>query len=219
MSTLASSILRCESKPADLPKKATLPSIREDTLSCLDEELVSRWGWRGKDSLDCIWIFCRGSTSSHSKLSHEDSFRSFGNVPKKVKSNTFKSILNSNKIVDDDSKPESSPKEPLPKHSILERLTSKSSGKSENSEKEETVKFELVEDLRLITIPITTCLMVLISYIVCGAAIFSAWEVGRKRSKLFSISWLFPTGLDLSGWCILLLHQSDDYWVWWLCAG
>ena len=34
--------VRCESEPADLPKKATLPSIKEDTLSYLDEERVSQ---------------------------------------------------------------------------------------------------------------------------------------------------------------------------------
>ena len=34
--------IRCESEPADLPKKATLPSIKEDTLSYLDEEGASQ---------------------------------------------------------------------------------------------------------------------------------------------------------------------------------
>ena len=59
-----------------------------------------------------------------------------------------------------------------------------------NSEKEETVKFELVEDFNLITIPITTCLMVLISYIICGAAIFSAWEVETPSHTLFPFLFL-----------------------------
>ena len=45
--------IRCESEPADLPKKATLPSIKEDTLSYLDEE--------------------RASQSSQGKASREDS--------------------------------------------------------------------------------------------------------------------------------------------------
>jgi hypothetical protein len=127
-------------------------------------------------------------------------------MPKKVNSNTLKSIINSNLKFDDDrvthqngdSKTVTSIKEPRPKHSVLERLTSKSSGKSENSEKEETVKFELVEDFNLITIPITTCLMDLISYIICGATIFSAWEVARSRSKLCIFPDLFLTGLDIS---------------------
>ena len=42
---------------------------------------------------------------------------------------------------------------------------------------QETVKFKLVEDLSLVTIPITTCLLVLLGYILFGAALFSAWEV------------------------------------------
>jgi len=38
------------------------------------------------------------------------------------------------------------------------------------------VKFELVEDTSSVTIPVTTCLLLLISYIMLGAAIFSAWD-------------------------------------------
>ena len=125
-------------------------------------------------------------------------------MPKKVNSSTLKSIINSNitnvgervthPIID--SKPVINNIESRPKHSVLERLTSKSSGKSVNSEKEETVKFELVEDFNLITIPITTCLMVLISYIICGAAIFSAWEVETPSHTLFPF-------LFLQGWTFL----------------
>lgn len=125
-------------------------------------------------------------------------------MPKKVNSSTLKSIINSNiKNVGErvthqiiDSKPVINNIESRPKHSVLERLTSKSSGKSVNSEKEETVKFELVEDFNLITIPITTCLMVLISYIICGAAIFSAWEVETPSHTLFPF-------LFLQGWTFL----------------
>ena len=125
-------------------------------------------------------------------------------MPKKVNSSTLKSIINSNiKNVGErvthqiiDSKPVINNIESRPKHSVLERLTSKSSGKSVNSEKEETVKFELVEDFNLITIPITTCLMVLISYIICGAAIFSAWEVATPSHTLFPF-------LFLQGWTFL----------------
>ena len=40
---LYSKLCRCESKPTDLPKKATLPSIREDTLSLNDEDFVGRY--------------------------------------------------------------------------------------------------------------------------------------------------------------------------------
>merc|ERR1712130_603074 len=41
---------------------------------------------------------------------------------------------------------------------------------------DDTVKFKLVEDPNLVTIPITTCLLVLLGYIMFGAALFSAWE-------------------------------------------
>ena len=63
--------------------------------------------------------------------------------------------------------------------SVLERMTSKSSRKSglSVSNMDNTVKFKLVEDLSLVTIPITTCLLVLLGYILLGAALFSAWEV------------------------------------------
>jgi hypothetical protein len=37
-----SCLARCEAKPTDLPKKATLPSIREDTLSYMDDDYVGR---------------------------------------------------------------------------------------------------------------------------------------------------------------------------------
>ena len=126
-------------------------------------------------------------------------------MPKKVNSSTLKSIINSNiKNIGErvthqniDSKPVINNIESPLKHSVLERLTSKSSGKSENSEKEETVKFELVEDFNLITIPITTCLMVFVSYIICGAAIFSAWEVATPSHTLFPFSSSCRAGLFL----------------------
>ena len=41
---------------------------------------------------------------------------------------------------------------------------------------QDTVKFKLVEDLNLVTVPITTCLLVLLGYIMLGAALFSVWE-------------------------------------------
>ena len=65
--------------------------------------------------------------------------------------------------------------------SFLERITSKTSRKSgmSVSNMEEVVKFKLVEDLSLVTIPITSCLLVLVSYIILGAALFSAWEVSH----------------------------------------
>ena len=39
-----------------------------------------------------------------------------------------------------------------------------------------TVEFHLVEDLRLVTIPVTSCLLVLFAYIVLGTLLFSNWE-------------------------------------------
>ena len=63
------------------------------------------------------------------------------------------------------------------------------------SNMEEVVKFKLVEDLSLVTIPITTCLLVLISYIVFGAALFSVWEV--------STSYLSNLDSCSQGWSIL----------------
>ena len=48
--------------------------------------------------------------------------------------------------------------------------------KKVKEEKEEVVEFKLVEDLRLITIPVTTCLLILITYIIFGAVLFAAWE-------------------------------------------
>ena len=38
------------------------------------------------------------------------------------------------------------------------------------------MQFKLVEDIRLVTIPVTTCLLVFVAYILVGAIIFSAWE-------------------------------------------
>ena len=58
---------------------------------------------------------------------------------------------------------------------LLRKLTKKPV-KKKKKEEEEVVEFKLVEDLRLITIPITTCLLVLISYIIFGAVLFAAWE-------------------------------------------
>ena len=58
---------------------------------------------------------------------------------------------------------------------LLRKLTSKQVDKKK-TKKEEVVEFKLVEDLRLITIPVTTCLLILITYIIFGAVLFAAWE-------------------------------------------
>ena len=39
-----------------------------------------------------------------------------------------------------------------------------------------TVEFKLVEDLRLVTIPVTSCLLVLFAYIALGTILFANWE-------------------------------------------
>ena len=62
-------------------------------------------------------------------------------------------------------------------------MTSKTSRKSGLSvtNMEDVIKFKLVEDLSLVTVPVTTCLIVLVTYIFCGAALFSAWEVSQSK--------------------------------------
>ena len=44
------------------------------------------------------------------------------------------------------------------------------------NQKMATVEFKLVEDLRLVTIPVTSCLIVLFGYIFLGTVLFSNWE-------------------------------------------
>lgn len=39
-----------------------------------------------------------------------------------------------------------------------------------------TVEFKLVEDIRMVTVPVTSCLTVLCAYIVVGTVLFSNWE-------------------------------------------
>ena len=63
---------------------------------------------------------------------------------------------------------------------IMERLSAKISRTSVPpvvKEEEEVIKFKLVEDIRLVTIPITSCLCVLLSYLAFGAILFAHWEV------------------------------------------
>ena len=69
-------------------------------------------------------------------------------------------------------------------------MTSKTSRKSGLSvtNMEDVIKFKLVEDLTLVTVPVTTCLIVLVTYIFCGAALFSAWEVSQQTSLKENIS-------------------------------
>ena len=71
-------------------------------------------------------------------------------------------------------------KESSEQKGIMERLSAKISRTSVPpvvKEEEEVIKFKLVEDIRLVTIPITSCLCVLLSYLAFGAILFAHWEV------------------------------------------
>ena len=94
-----------------------------------------------------------------------------------------------------------------PKHGIMEKLSSKLSKTSETVTypKDEVVKFKLVEDIRLVTIPITTCLLVLLSYIVFGSVLFASWEVAKSSSRE-TVNFDYFPGLVLFRRCIFLLH-------------
>ena len=69
------------------------------------------------------------------------------------------------------------------KGGILQRISSKLSKTSdpELPKEDDVIKFKLVEDIRLVTVPITSCLMVLLSYLAFGAILFAHWEVNRVK--------------------------------------
>ena len=70
------------------------------------------------------------------------------------------------------------------KKGIMDRLSAKisrTSGPPAVAKEEEVIKFKLVEDIRLVTIPITSCLCVLLSYLVFGAILFAHWEVRQSH--------------------------------------
>ena len=48
--------------------------------------------------------------------------------------------------------------------------------KDQRKQKAATVEFRLVEDMRLVTIPVSSCLLVLAFYIFVGTVLFSHWE-------------------------------------------
>ena len=134
-----------------------------------------------------LWYYCRGSISSYSRVSRENSFRGVGTGSaggaKERPNNILRNIVNLHRTMQDTEESSQTPRQAeSPKRtSFLERITSKTSRKSgmSVSNMEEVVKFKLVEDLSLVTIPITSCLLVLVSYIILGAALFSAWEVSH----------------------------------------
>ena len=70
------------------------------------------------------------------------------------------------------------------KKGIMDRLSAKISRTSAPptvAKEEEVIKFKLVEDIRLVTIPITSCLCVLLCYLVFGAILFAHWEVSHHH--------------------------------------
>ena len=122
----------------------------------------------------------RGSITSFHKISRTNSFRrdtlpltKLEGAGVEGKQSVLKTLVRN---IQQKSEEEESPP------SFLRRLTSKSSRKSglSVSNMEDVIKFKLVEDLSLVTVPVTTCLIVLVSYILLGAALFSAWEVGSS---------------------------------------
>ena len=140
---LYSKLCRCETKPADLPKQATLPSIREsDSGSGAEEGPGPGPVLSLQRSASCR----RGSVCV---------------VPPLVRQEELE--------------------EERPVVSLLQRMASMpgSTKISREETQPDVVKFKLVEDLSLVTVPVTTCLLVLISYVILGAAFFSAWEVSR----------------------------------------
>ena len=139
---LYSKLCRCETKPADLPKQATLPSIREsDSGSGAEEGPVPGPVLSLQRSASCR----RGSVCVVPPLVRQEELEEDRPVP------------------------------------LLQRMTSMpgSTKISREETQPDVVKFKLVEDLSLVTVPVTTCLLVLISYVILGAAFFSAWEVSQ----------------------------------------
>ena len=144
----------------------------------MDEEIVSRG-------------------SSNSKASHDDSLSGFSNGSKKQRTATLRNIVemtrkknmygqndSANGTVhnnDVSSAQDDHNENSMLKTGIMEKLSAKMSKKSTTAPKEEGVKFKLVEDIRLVTIPITTCLLVLLTYIIAGAILFAAWEVLKSQ--------------------------------------
>ena len=54
-----------------------------------------------------------------------------------------------------------------------------------------TVEFKLVEDMRLVTVPVTSCLSVLAIYVTFGTILFSTWEgwrvfFGHRQSSVLA---------------------------------
>ena len=175
----------------------------------------------------------RGSISSYTKISRNSSFRhdSGGSQTgqsghRKEKSSVFRNLVNNlkQKSVDEGSTSgagmermtSKTSRYPTPNFVIVSWFDYRRSGLSVGNI-DDTVKFKLVEDLNLVTIPITTCVLVLIGYIMCGAALFSAWEVGHLNMTIWQFCFLI-WGLDCAWWSLFLFYKFDDNRIWRLCA-
>ena len=186
---------------ADLPKTATMPSIKEDTRSYLEDEVASQ-GSGGKASREDSLVSGKGGrlrNMVHFTMKKKEEEGGRGEVPP-----------GPTPLPPPYSEAVKQEEEGGGPGKILRKITTKSAKKKE---KEDVVEFKLVEDLRLVTIPITSCLMVLISYIVFGAVLFSTWEVREKETAWTKSEFgdFLPPGLELFGRRLLLFHQSHDH--------
>ena len=231
---LYSKLCRC-SQPPDLPKKATLPtasSKSEDSYQ--DEEVVSQRSSNSKASYeDSLSGFSSGSRRPPGPGLKAPALRSAVELAKKKNSvmiNSEAQIVAAvtseqqhNNNLGDEGKEA--------RRGILGKLSSKLSRTSapdtgdlpSPSQETEVIKFKLVEDIRLVTIPITSCLLVLLTYLAFGAILFAHWEVSghycfeRKYVTCHAISTDYLNniyiilGLVIFGRSLLLLHQPDDH--------
>ena len=132
--------------------------------------------------------------SSNSKASYEDSLGGLSSGSRKVglKSPALRNIVEmakkKNSVII--SPPEtrgmvSNEPNDGQQSGLLSRISAKMSrtsapamarDKETKEDTEDVIKFRLVEDIRLVTVPITSCLLVLLTYLVLGAMVFAHWE-------------------------------------------
>ena len=91
-------------------------------------------------------------------------------------SNSIKSTKTPNKTTRRNAINEPITKKESTKSRFLRSLQRETSDKSPSPPPVATVEFKLVEDLRLVTIPVTSCLFVLFAYIALGTILFANWE-------------------------------------------
>ena len=131
--------------------------------------------------------------SSNSKASYEDSLSGFSSGSRKVglKSPALRNIVEMAKkknsvIINSEARGvvSSEASDGGQQTGLLSRISAKMSRTSapamardkETGDTEDVIKFRLVEDIRLVTVPITSCLLVLLTYLVLGAMVFAHWE-------------------------------------------